>query len=221
MKPNKIIPIRECSCCYECIDIEKEMFNCPNTKCTYVLCKNCIINLGKKTNSDQCPACRIKLPINYKPIEIISERTPRPNVIIMTRNTNRRRIIRSTHIEEDCDDIFDDCIKFSNDCIKFCCTDIKEWALKCKEICIIGSQVSLLVILWLALMVGLLLLGHVISVNLYPDIYCCLPLVASFIIGGIMGIITMMCVGTCIGICCHCCTTEPFSDRYETVYVMR
>ena len=64
MKPNKIIPIRECSCCYECIDIEKEMFNCPNTKCTYVLCKNCIINLGKKTNSDQCPACRIKLPIN-------------------------------------------------------------------------------------------------------------------------------------------------------------
>ena len=64
MKPNKIIPIRECSCCYEYIDIEKEMFNCPNTKCTYVLCKNCIINLGKKTNSDQCPACRIKLPIN-------------------------------------------------------------------------------------------------------------------------------------------------------------
>ena len=32
MKQNKIIPIRQCSCCYENIDIEKEIDNQKNIK---------------------------------------------------------------------------------------------------------------------------------------------------------------------------------------------
>lgn len=206
MKQNKIIPIRECSCCYELIYIEKEIFNCPNTKCTYVLCKNCIINLGKKTNSDQCPACRIKLPIHYKPIEIISERTRHPQVIIMNRNTNRRRVNETTVIEEECYKLVDECFKFCGEVIKCCCTDIKECSLKCKDICIIGFQLTLLATLWLGMMTGLLLIGHMVSVNLYPFIYCCMPLILSFIIGGIFGIMTILCCGTCFGACFKCCT---------------
>jgi|UniRef100_A0A6C0AKS4 hypothetical protein len=221
MKPNKIIPIRECSCCYEYIDIEKEMFNCPNTKCTYVLCKNCIINLGKKTNSDQCPACRIKLPINYKPLEIISERTPRPNVIIMTRRTNRRTINESSSFEEDCDYICNSFIKFCNDCVKFCCSYIKECSLKYKDKCIIVFQSSILLILWFALMICILIIGHMISVNLYPFIYCCLPFVVSFIIGGAVGVMTLLSIMGCIGGCCKCCATlNNDNNIYETRFVM-
>ena len=203
MKQNKIIPIRECSCCYEFIDIEKEMFNCPNTKCTYVLCKNCIVNLGKKTNSDQCPACRIKLPINYKPIEIVTETTTRPTVIIMTRN--RRNVSQYTSIENDCNLCIDESINFCDYIANKCRVNIIKCCGICKHsACDVFQIVSMTVII-LSCCFGVLFIGHMVSYHLYPFIYCCINPVIAFILGSIFGIMTLLIFITCLTFCAKCC----------------
>uniref|UniRef100_A0A6C0CNT3 RING-type domain-containing protein n=1 Tax=viral metagenome TaxID=1070528 RepID=A0A6C0CNT3_9ZZZZ len=203
MKPNKIYPIRECSCCYETILIDKEIFNCPNTKCTYVLCKNCIMNLGKKTNSDQCPACRVKLPIHYKPIEIVTEITPRPGIIIMRRNG--RSIPQYTSIEHDCGVCIDESIDFCDNITNMSCVNIKKCCKECKQNACSVFQILFMIIIILFGCFGVLFIGHMVSYHLYPFIYCCVHEAVSFILGGIFGIMTLLIFITCLTFCGKCC----------------
>jgi hypothetical protein len=201
MKNKKIIPIRECSCCWEYVDIEMEIFNCPNEKCSYILCKKCIINLGKQTNSDLCPACRTKLPVHYKPIEIITERTHRPVVMMMNRDEYviGRRSGPS-------DEFLDSSLKFCNDFLGemiYCITHPKL----CTKICL---EAIVMFSIWSMIVFCSLLLGNAISWELFPIIYCCIHNALSFIIGGILGFITlMMCILLLVLCGKGCCCKEP------------
>ena len=57
---NKIVPINKsyCDCCME---EEKIIKRCPNEKCKYVMCVDCIEDLKRKTSSNKCPNCRGEL----------------------------------------------------------------------------------------------------------------------------------------------------------------
>lgn len=212
MKKNKILPIRECSCCCEYVDIEMEIFNCPNDKCSYILCKNCLINLGEKTRSDQCPACRTKLPVHYKPIEIITERTLRPHVVIMNRDNIavRRRLIRRNRCEDDimdtcnwaCKKISDEFAGNEDNCIGdiiYCCQHPRK--------CLIPS-ISFLALgfMYISAMCICLLIGNVISIQIYPTIYMgFLHPVLSFLLKKILGFMSLVMLLTCATVCIRCC----------------
>lgn len=213
MKKNKIVPIKECSCCYEYVDIEMEIFECPNIKCSYILCKKCLINLGKKTHSDQCPACRIKLPIHYKPIEIITERTLRPHVVVMNRDSFvvRRRLVRRNRCEDDimeacnwaCKKISDEFSGNESNCIGdiiYCCKHPEKSLTQLITLFGIGFM-------YLCGILVCLLIGNLISMNIYPAIYTgFLNKTLSFILGGILGFLTMFMALVCATICGQCWT---------------
>ena len=57
---NKIVPVNKsyCDCCME---EEKIIKRCPNEKCKYVMCVDCIEDLKRKTSSNKCPNCRGEL----------------------------------------------------------------------------------------------------------------------------------------------------------------
>jgi hypothetical protein len=78
---NKVIPnnnnIGFCDCCYsENVEIEV----CPsNNKCEYAMCKKCIKNIKKKTESKKCPACRETI-INIENINLEEPESNEDNI---------------------------------------------------------------------------------------------------------------------------------------------